>query len=87
LLAIFRKLLADYTTTLIFICIIIKCFIQIRETMLNKEKQSKYIGLGIAIGTALGAILGQVIFNNLALGIGLGISLGAAIGALVDRRS
>ncbi len=34
--------------------------------MLNKEKQSQSIGLGIALGTALGAIIGQVIFNNLA---------------------
>ena len=54
--------------------------------MLNKEKQSKSIGLGIAFGTALCAVFGQVIFNNLALGIGIGISLGAAIGALVDRQ-
>ena len=52
--------------------------------MLNKEKQTKSIGLGIAFGTAVGAIAGQVIFNNLVLG---GISLGASIGALVDRRS
>ena len=55
--------------------------------MLNKEKQSTSIGLGISIGTALGAIAGQVIFNNLALGIGIGISLGAAHGAVVDKRN
>jgi hypothetical protein len=57
------------------------------KNMLNNEKQTKSIGIGIALGTALGAVAGQVLFDNLALGIGLGISLGAALGAFLDKRS
>lgn len=39
-----------------------------------KEKESKYIGIGLVFGTAVG-----IAMDNLGVGISMGIAIGAAI--------
>jgi hypothetical protein len=50
----------------------------------TRQKDSKFVGVGICFGVAIGCAIGVAI-GNLSLGIGPGVAIGVVIGALIPK--